>query len=212
MIGPMDLSPRLERIARLIKPLLEPAPGPPPQSGGRPAGVLVPFWDDGARVQVVFTRRSQNLPHHAGQISFPGGAAEPQDPHLLATALRETAEEIGVAPEQVVVVGRVGEVSTVTGFLVRPFVGLLKQGVRFNPNASEVVRLVFVPLARVLDEGAYTTAEVDYSGARLTRPAVVHEGEVIWGATYRILLKLREVLSPVARELAAIAEDEGGSC
>ncbi len=172
----------------------------------RPAGVLMPLWDDGQTVRVVFTKRTETLPHHAGQISFPGGMAEDDDPSLMDTALRETHEEIGVPPEAVKVVARLDQVLTITSFVVTPFVGLLSPDVEFVPNPVEVAKLIKVPLAKVLDRNQYRTTEINWQGMQFKQPALTHNGDVIWGATGRMLLNLLDALGDGAAEVARAAK------
>src|SRR5918992_5570760 len=105
---------------------LAPAPETLPEGGGAPAGVLVPVIA-GAAPSLVFTKRTEDLRRHPGEISFPGGLPHPEDADLRATALRETEEEIGVPAGSVEVVGTLPPISTfVTGILIVPFVGLLR--------------------------------------------------------------------------------------
>ena len=167
----------------------------------RPAGVLMPLWDDGDKVRVLFTKRTATLPTHAGQISFPGGMAEDRDPNLRATALRETFEEIGVPPEQVEVVARLDQVITVTRFLVTPFVGLVAPGARFTPSPREVERIIEVPLDLVLDRGQYKPTLIKWQGMEFEQPALDYKGDVIWGATGRMLLNLLDNLGDGAAEV-----------
>ena len=186
----------------------EPARLEAPQA--RPAAVLMPLWDQGRGVQVVFTKRTEQLPTHAGQISFPGGARDPEDGDLEFTALRETCEEIGVCGRAVDVLARLDQVVTVTNYLVTPFIGLLAPGVEFSPNPVEVERLVIVPLAKVLDRASYRPTEVTWRGVSFEQEALNHNGDLIWGATARILLNLLDALGPAAREVAAAAGGPGG--
>lgn len=167
----------------------------------RRAGVLMPLWDDGERVRVLFTKRTSTLPTHAGQISFPGGMAEDSDPNLRATALRETHEEIGVPPELVEVVARLDQVITVTRFLVTPFVGLVAPNARFTPSPREVERIIEVPLDLVLDRGQYKPTLIKWQGMEFEQPALDYQGDVIWGATGRMLLNLLDNLGDGAAEV-----------
>lgn len=163
-------------------------------SEAKPAAVLMPFWEQDGQVQMVFTKRSSDLPHHAGQISFPGGMRDPEDAGLEATALRETHEEIGVEPSLVEMVTRLDQVLTVTNFLVTPFVGLLSPRASFRLSPEEVQRLIMVPVDKALDIGNYRMTDVEYKGAVFHQMALGHNGDVIWGATARILLNLVNIL------------------
>jgi 8-oxo-dGTP pyrophosphatase MutT (NUDIX family) len=169
----------------------------------RSAAVLMPLWEDRGQAQVVFTKRTESLPTHAGQISFPGGATEPDDPDLAFTALRETCEEIGVCLDDTRVLAQLDQVVTVTNFLITPFVGVLEPGIQFQTNPEEVERLVVVPLAKVLDRNAYKPTQVTWQGMEFQHEALSHNGDIIWGATARILLNLLDKLGDSASKVAA---------
>lgn len=171
----------------------------------RPAAVLMPLWDDGDRVQVIFTKRTEHLPSHAGQVSFPGGMRDPEDQNSRATALRETHEEVGVPPEQVELITRLDQVVTITGFLVTPFLGLVDPAARFAPNPVEVDHLVIVPLARMLDRASYETVDMMWEGMPLRQVALYQDGDMIWGATMRILLNFLDAVGEASPEIAALA-------
>lgn len=163
----------------------------------------MPLWEDEGQAQVVFTKRTASLPTHAGQISFPGGASDPDDPDLAFTALRETCEEIGVCLDSARVVAQLDQVVTITNFLVTPFVGVLQPGVDFTINPHEVERLVVVPLAKVMDREAYKLTQVTWEGMHFQHEALNHNGDIIWGATARILVNLLDRLGDSAKDIAA---------
>jgi 8-oxo-dGTP pyrophosphatase MutT (NUDIX family) len=171
----------------------------------RPAAVLMPLWDDGKRVQVVFTKRTETLPSHAGQISFPGGMVDPEDPDHKTTALRETHEEVGVPPQEVELITRLDQVVTVTGFLVTPYLGLMNPAARFKPNPVEVERVVLVPMARLLEKKNYQTVDMTWEGMPLRQIALYQDQDMIWGATMRILLNFLDAVGPAAGQIAALA-------
>ena len=177
-----------------------------PQS--RRASVLMPLVDRGQNVEVLFTKRTTHLPHHAGQISFPGGASDPEDNGASFTALRETCEEIGVCEGLVQVVTRLDQVLTVTDFLVTPYLGLVDPAARFTPNPVEVDHLILVPLAKVLDQGSWGPHEVHWQGMSFIQEGLAHDGEVIWGATARMLLNLRQALGQEAEAVISAASPE----
>lgn len=178
----------------LLRALGDREPGRLPTNGARPAAVLMPLIDENGRVEVLFTKRSPDLATHAGQISFPGGMQEPGDASLSDTALRETFEEIGVPPRLVEVITRLDQVITITNFLVTPYIGLISPQAEFSLNPVEVQRLIKVPLAKVLDPASYQTTDISWEGAKLRQMALEHNGDVIWGATARILLDLLNAL------------------
>jgi len=170
----------------------EPTASPEPAAAPRRAGVLVPLFVRDGALWVVLTRRTETVEHHRGQISFPGGGEEPDDDGLLDTALRETEEEIGVAPDDVRYLGRLSPIVTVTDFYVEPYVGAIPQPYAFRPAEAEIAAIIEAPVAALLDPAVLERRP--FPG----RPEPVlfyHHGEhVIWGATARILKELLDAL------------------
>ncbi len=155
-----------------------------------PAGVLVPLFVQEEELRVLFTQRTLMVKDHRGQIAFPGGVRDPQDPHLLATALRETFEEIGLAPEAVEVLGSLAGVATITGYHITPFVGLIPHPYDFKPSPQEVKRLLALAVADFYPPERWSSGPYVFQG-RTTRVCYWQNGEeVVWGATARILLTL----------------------
>lgn len=160
--------------------------------GARPAAVLVPILAEGAEPRIVFTRRTDTLSRHAGEISFPGGLAEGGE-DLATAALREAEEELGVRPADVELVGGLPSVHThVSGILITPFVGLLHGDRPFAPNAAEIAEVLEFPLAALIGAGA--EREWEWEGHRFITFVYALEGHSIWGATARILRSLIEAL------------------
>jgi 8-oxo-dGTP pyrophosphatase MutT (NUDIX family) len=120
--------------------------GPP-----RPAAVLVPLVPRTGGLAVLLTQRTAHLSTHAGQIAFPGGRTEPSDPSPVATALRETEEEIGLARDRIEVLGQMPSYTTGTGFVVTPVVGLVAPAPVLRPDPHEVEEVFEVPLAFLMD-------------------------------------------------------------
>ena len=161
-----------------------------------PAAVLLLLYEKQGEPHILLTRRTNYVEHHKGETSFPGGAFDAEDTHLLTTALRETHEEIGVHPQDVEVLGRLDDIVTITDFLVSPFVGALHSpDYPFVVNAHEVADLVEVPLRHLMDERNLERT------MRPLRDRVVpiltyHYGDHrIWGATARILKGFLDHLS-----------------
>lgn len=157
--------------------------------GSSRAAVLLLLRGTPGGMAVLFTRRTQDVFTHKGQISFPGGSQEPGDRDLEATALRETEEELGIPASAVEVLGELDDTFTsVSNFLVRPFVGLYRgTWEALRPEPHEVAEVLSVPLARLHDPviGGVELGEVE--GRRRDVP-IYHYGEhIIWGATARIL-------------------------
>src|SRR5207237_5504737 len=120
-------------------------------SGRRPAAVLVPLVG-GPEPSIVFTKRTEHLSRHPGEISFPGGMRHDEDPDLLATALRETEEELGLERDLVDVLGRLEPLETfTTGFTIVPFVGALQADPVFTANPDEIAEVLEFPVSRLLE-------------------------------------------------------------
>lgn len=153
------------------------------------AAVLVPIVLHPAP-SVLLTLRTAHLARHGGQVSFPGGRIEPSDPSPEAAALREAAEEVGLDPASVQVVGRLPTHVTGTGFRVTPVVGLLAPPVAPRPDPQEVAEVFELPLAALLGPPGPREEEAVFRG-RLRRYWVVpHERHLIWGATAAMLVAL----------------------
>lgn len=155
-----------------------------------PAGVLVPLFVQEEELRVLFTQRTLMVKDHRGQIAFPGGVKDPEDETLLATALRETYEEIGLAPETVEVLGSLAGVTTITGYHILPFVGLIPHPYDFKPSPGEVKRLLALGVEEFYPPERWSSGPYVFQG-RTTRVCYWQNGEeVVWGATARILLNL----------------------
>ena len=161
----------------------------------RDSAVLAPFILRGAEPRLLFTLRPEHLRRHAGQISFPGGARDPEDPTPLHTALREMREELGVPPESVEVLGMLDEMVTTSEFRVVPYVGLLDPSVELHPDAGEIAELLEIPVSDLVVPGLRRTEKRFYRGAE--RDVYFYDvgRHTIWGATARILSNLLAVLS-----------------
>jgi 8-oxo-dGTP pyrophosphatase MutT (NUDIX family) len=167
-------------------------PAPPPDM--QLAGVLAPLFFSKDEPHLLFTQRTMTVRDHRGQISFPGGVHSSQDADLLATALREAREEIGLDPEQVEVLGGINPVATVTGYWITAFVGLIPYPYDFHLNSGEVERLLLLPLEGFCDPRRWNSGEYTYQGRMVRVCCWKHDGTVIWGATARLLLDLLQRL------------------
>jgi 8-oxo-dGTP pyrophosphatase MutT (NUDIX family) len=160
------------------------------------AAVLVPLYEDGGELRVVLTKRRADLRRHAGEISFPGGRRDPDDVSLSDTALREAEEEIGLPRADVTLVGALERTSTfVTNYAIHPFVGLLDG--RRPWRASELeVDTVLEPFLLEVRAGA-TRTRMERRGFTFETDAYVFDGELVWGATARILEDLLARTEPL---------------
>jgi 8-oxo-dGTP pyrophosphatase MutT (NUDIX family) len=171
----------------------------PPDPSRRQAAVLLPLFKNATDYHLVFTKRTETLTHHKGQVSFPGGSFEPSDGDLLTTALRESYEEVGIRPEHVSILGRLDDLSTFsTSFTISPFVGLIPYPYPFRPNPIEVA-IVFDASVSVLADPTmgrkYIRARDD--GATIEDYEFYVNGHVIWGATARIVRHFLSVLNRI---------------
>jgi 8-oxo-dGTP pyrophosphatase MutT (NUDIX family) len=177
--------------------LLAPADAAALEVRGRTdAAVLVALYLEHGELRAVLTRRREDLRRHPGEISFPGGRHDRSDPDLIATALREAHEEIGLAPESVEVVGALQPTPTIaTGYRVYPFVGLIDPGQRWKLSPREVAEVLELSLAQLL--AGYSRQRLIRRGLPIRTDTYVVDGKLIWGATARILADLFERIGPV---------------
>lgn len=161
----------------------------------RKASVLIPLLARPEGVNVLFTQRTSHLHTHAGQVSFPGGGAEPHDADEIVTALRESEEEIGLDPQNVRILGTLDHYITRSGFCVRPVVGLVLQDQEWRPDSFEVANIFEVPLPYILEPGRLCEECVDLEGITRRYYACRYDEYYIWGATAGMLRNFVEVIS-----------------
>ena len=159
------------------------------------AAVLILLVKDSDEWKIVYTRRTTAVRTHQGEVSFPGGSYEKEDDTMVRTALRETYEEIGVAPECIRILGGLDPIRTISNFMVYPFVGIMECAPEFVINPDEVERLFMIPLKWLenpknfykqdhLIESQYVRKVIHYNN---------YEGEHLWGLTARITQHLLEI-------------------
>jgi len=188
-------------IERLRSKLAYSVPSDLPPHDFRRAGVLVPVFERDGTAHVLLTKRTDTVEHHKGQISFPGGRQEMDDPDLLTTALRETYEEIGLDPALVQVLGRLDEIETVvSGFAITPYVGLIPPPQDLHLNPAEIAELVTVPVAVFLDPSNLRTETRHRGGQSHEIYYYEYPPHVIWGATARIIKRMVGLLATETEE------------
>jgi 8-oxo-dGTP pyrophosphatase MutT (NUDIX family) len=154
----------------------------------KPAAVLVPLVDHSNGMTVLLTRRTEHLVHHAGQVSFPGGRVESFDEDAVATALRETEEEIGLSRQYIEIAGFLDLYQTVTGFLVTPVVSFVKPGFDLQPDPREVADVFEVPLGFIIDPHNHRRESGVFQGQRRHFYVLTYKNYYIWGATAAMLV------------------------
>ena len=160
------------------------------------AAVLVPIVDHG-EAYLVFAQRSHRVGQHAGQISFPGGRIDPDDPDDLHAALREAHEEVALPPAAVEPLGMLDDTETVaTQFVITPWVGLVRGPVAWQPDGHEIERVIEVPVAALLEKGCFRVEQWERAG--VVRDVYFYEygDTTIWGATARILKQYLDIVEP----------------
>jgi len=158
-----------------------------------PAAVLLPIYYKEGEVNILFTRRTENVRTHKRQISFPGGAREGGE-SLLQTALRESKEEIGLAPDKVKILGELDDtVTLVSNYIVSPFVGLIPWPYDFQLDGVETDEIIEAPLPALLDEESWHHKTEVVNGREVTAYYYHYRNDVIWGATARILHQFLDI-------------------
>ena len=202
-----EISARLKRDGRSVAPRADSAPynSPAGWAPSRAAAVLIPLIrmpvaSGSAGWHILYTRRTDLVRHHKGQVSFPGGRRDPGDSSPVATALREACEEIGLQPSDVRILGRMEEVLTVSNYIVTPVVGAIPWPYPFILNPHEVSRVFTIPVDWLADATHYEFHRREFppdfpiprqfQNDRKAVRFLPYQGEVVWGATARVTLRL----------------------
>jgi len=167
--------------------LLATAPRALPLENLREAAVLIPLFERNGEDWLLLTRRTDDMEHHGGEISFPGGRRDPGDPDLLATALRETDEEMGIAAVDIEVYGQLDDFLSIHNYRVTPFVGRFPAPYAFQVDGREIAEVIELPLGSFLRPGVWHREDWQHQG-RMHPVDFYHVGgQVVWGLTAAIL-------------------------
>ena len=167
----------------------------PTQGRYRAASVLVPIVNRAPDITVLLTQRTEDMPSHAGQVAFPGGRRQENDADAVATALRETEEEVGLDRKFVDVIGSYDLYRTGTGYEITPVVGIVTPGFTTRADPREVADVFEVPLAHFLDAANHRIDSRQYQGRERRFYAMPYGQRYIWGATAGMLKNLQFILT-----------------
>ncbi len=162
------------------------------------SAVLLPIYHKQGQYYILFTKRTEKVQDHKGQISFPGGAHEEQDRTLIDTALRECTEEIGLMADRVEVLGELDDVVTTTSsYIISPFVAIIPWPYPFKVDQWETEEIIEIPISALLDKDCLRQETEIVDGKAVTSYLYHYQGRVIWGATARILNQFLDVFARV---------------
>jgi 8-oxo-dGTP pyrophosphatase MutT (NUDIX family) len=156
-------------------------------TGMMPSAVMILLYPKDGEYCILLNKRSEQVEHHKGEISFPGGARDPEDRDALETALRETEEEMGIKRSDITVIGEMDEVATRSNFRVQVFTGTIEYPYEFSPSAIEIAEVLEFPVSALIDPVNRRTETRWDNGQPVTSYSYVHEEHVVFGATARIL-------------------------
>ncbi len=168
-----------------------------PTDGYRQAAVLVPLVWSGDQWNLLFTRRTDTVQDHKGQVSFPGGASDPEDYSPEGTALRETYEEIGILPGDIKILGKMNSMLTITHYEITPIIGKIPWPYHLKISEVEVVRAFTIPYKWLANARHYEVRQIDL-GDNPNVPVIYfeeYEGELLWGISAQIVVNMIEILS-----------------
>lgn len=161
----------------------------------RVAAVILPLISRNNRWNVLFTKRTETVDHHRGEFSFPGGIVEKSDKNEMDAAIRETEEEIGIKKKDIVILGALPtELTAVSYFLIHPFVGAINPSASFIINHDEIDRILEVPLDALISMKNVREQLFEHAGNKFNVYFYDYQGDVIWGATARILKQFLDLI------------------
>ncbi len=165
------------------------------------SAVLVPIYRKEGKYYILFTKRTEEVSTHKGQISFPGGAFNQADKTLLNTALREADEEIGMVASDVEILGELDDQRSIaSNYIITPFVGFIPWPYQFTLCRAETDRLIESPILALLEEGGIRRETEIIDGKAVIAYSYVYRGDVIWGATARILGQFLNIFAQLITE------------
>ncbi len=163
-------------------------------TGLMPSAVMVLIYPKNGEYCILLNKRSDQVEHHKGEISFPGGARDPEDRDALETALRETEEEMGINRDDITVIGEMDEVVTRSNFLINVFTGTIEYPYPFKPSAIEIAEVLEFPVSELIDPANRRTETRWEDGGPVTSYSYVHQEHIVFGATARILQGCIDIL------------------
>ncbi len=162
------------------------------------AAVLLPIYYREGQYYVLFTKRTERVKEHKGQISFPGGVYQEGDSSLLNTALRECTEEIGLVAGQVKILGELDDVVTQTSsYIVSPFVAVIPWPYDFKISKEEIEEIIEAPISALLDRSCFRQEAEIINGDSVSAYSYHYQGRVIWGATAKILNQFLDIITRI---------------
>jgi 8-oxo-dGTP pyrophosphatase MutT (NUDIX family) len=169
------------------------------ENNRQPSAVLIPIYYQAGKHYILFTRRTELVHHHKGEISFPGGGYHPEDGTLLQTALRESYEEIGLAPQDVKILGELDDILTRgSPYVISPFIGVIQPDYKFTPSNFEIAEIIIIPVAALLENNCrQDLSEIWLDGRKIDAFVYVYQDKRIIGATARILKQFLGIFSQV---------------
>ncbi len=157
------------------------------------AAVLIPIFCKDKEYHILFTQRSEKVPHHKGQVAFPGGARSQTDSSLSDTALRESWEEIGLEAKDVEIIGELDEMPTTSGYNISPFVAFIPYPYEFRPNDDEIDAIFSVPVSVLLHRAKKRHQDYTIGHQVFHSYSLEYKGRLIWGATAEIVRRFLEI-------------------
>ncbi len=181
-------------LKEMIKAALSAHERVPMDPGPVPSAVLIPVFLKNSEYHILFTKRTENLNHHRGEISFPGGVRHPEDEDSLRTALRETWEEVGILPGDVEILGVLDDFYSIHDYLITPYVGMIPAGYDYRISTPEIARIIEVPLSHLLKPEVFRVEDWTWKGRRHPVYFYSYLDDDIWGVTAAILKQFLDLV------------------